>query len=419
MSNPAMERTLSETRRRVLVVDDDRSVIEGLRRAFRVLQPDWEVVVAASGGEALGHFRQSRFDAVLTDMRMPVMTGADLLAEVRSLRPECVRMVLTGFANQDLINRCLGVAHQCLSKPCSALVVSQALERAIQREARGASRGVRELVGRLDRLPSMPAVYAALLELVQSPSVQLEEVGALVSKDAGLSAKLLQLVNSAFFGLSRVIASPAEAVTHLGLETLKSLVLGVGVFSSFPGSHAAGVEIAQEWRHGLATADLARRIVRDVGGSSQVGEEAFTAGLLHDAGRLILAFNCMDEAERVGNRLKAGESRTLTEAEESVFGCSHAEVGGYLFGLWGLPTAVVEAIAGHHQPAESSVGGFTAITAITAVHAADFLDREAGDPAAAAIHGSLDLEYLRALGLEPRLAAWRELRDQASKGGGS
>lgn len=392
---------------RLLVVDDDRAILEALRRALRVLEPGWEVRVAETGTAALPMLREQHFDAVLTDMRMPGMTGAELLEEVRQLQPECVRLMFSGYADQELLNQCLGVAHQCLSKPCGAEAIRRMVTGAIRREARGALPGVRELVGRMSRLPTVPSLYTQMVALMRRPEVRLEEVGHLVAQDPGMSAKLLQLVNSAFFGLRRPISSPGEAVEYLGVETIKALVLSLGVFTKFESGQAAGVVLGMEWRHGLGTADLAKRIVRFQGGTQRMSDDAYAAGLLHDVGRLVLAYNCTAAFEEVQRRLAAGASVTAIEAEEAVFGCNHADVAAYLFGLWGLPGLVVEAIGLHHRPGVSTEPGFGPVVA---VHVASTLDREALGAEFVRHHAPLDMAFLSGLGLDASVESWRKLR---------
>lgn len=390
----------------LLVVDDERAVVEGLRRALMLERPEWDVVVADSGAAALAAIRERRFDAVITDMRMPGVSGADVLKEVREAQPDCIRVVLTGYADQAMLNRCLGVAHQCLSKPCHADAIGRVVEAARQREARGAVPLVRKMVGSLERLPSMPSIYAEMLQALRNPEVEVDEIGRLVARDAGLSSKLLQLVNSAFFGLSRPIANPGEAVSYLGMETIRSLVLSVGVFSTYTATEVPGLDLAREWWHALTTAELARRIVRAEGGTARMADEAYVGGLLHDAGRMVLAFNCRAAFEEINRRLESGEFGCATAAEEAVLGCNHADIAGYLFGLWGLPPAVVEAISMHHHPGCSSLTGFSVVTA---VHAADALEREQDPRPGASRHGQLDLAHLEALGLASRIEAWREI----------
>jgi HD-like signal output (HDOD) protein len=268
------------------------------------------------------------------------------------------------------------------------------------------SDAIRQLVARMDRLPTIPTLYAELVEKLQSPSASLDDVAAIVEQDPGLTAKLLQLVNSAFFGLSRRIASVLEAVTYLGLETISSLMLSLSAFSRYENMHSAGVSLTEVWQHSLRTAELARDIVQRQDLPVQVADAAFVGGLLHDVGRLVLACNRPAEYAEAC-RLADVTQTTLEDAEEHIFACTHADVGGYLLGLWGLPPPVVEAIACHHQPAASQDETFTPLTA---VHVANVLDWEAAPSNGARRPPTMDQDYLAALGLENCLPTWRELQ---------
>jgi HD-like signal output (HDOD) protein len=254
----------------------------------------------------------------------------------------------------------------------------------------------------MDRLPSLPALYVEVVEQLKDPNTSLEAVGALMAQDMAMTAKILKLVNSAFFGLGRQISSAAEAATYLGLDTIKSLVLSIHVFSQYA-NQPGGFSIEALWAHSQSTAGLAKEIARLEEAGTKVMDEAFVAGLLHDTGKLVLASNFPLPYARVFESSLSSGIESLS-AEERLFGANHAEVAGYLLGLWGLPIPVVEAVALHHHPRKCSHVQFSPLTA---VHAADVLahwqtgtdDAPAGD--------ACDLEYLRALGLEGRLEHWR------------
>lgn len=390
---------------RILFVDDDPLVLQGLRRSLHGMRAQWDLQFAGSGSDALALMAQQPFDAVVTDMKMPGMSGAELLGEVLKHHPQTVRLVLSGHADQDLIYRCVGVAHQCLSKPCDAETLRRTVQRAMQSHHSLKSDAIRKLVAGMDRLPTIPALYSELVEKLNSSDPSLEEVAAIVEKDPGLTAKLLQLVNSAFFGLSRPMASVLEAVTYLGMETIKSLMLSLNAFSRYEKMQAAGVSLTEVWQHSLRTAELARSIVQMQDLPARVADAAFAGGLLHDVGRLVLACNRPAEYAEAC-QLAQREQTVFEDAEEQVFACTHADVGGYLLGLWGLPPPVVDAIACHHHPATGSEESFTPLTA---VHVANVLDWEAAPGNRTIRPPALDQDYLAALGLKPCLPAWREL----------
>lgn len=390
-------------KKRILFVDDEALVLQGLQRMLRPMRTEWEMVFVDNGAQALELMTQAPFDVVVSDMRMPGMNGAELLAEVLKRFPKTVRLVLSGHADRDLVLKCVGSTHQYLSKPCQPEELKAAIARAGGLEESLRDQSLRQLVSRLDRLPSIPALYVQIVDKVQDPEIGLDEIGEIVAQDMAMTAKILKLVNSAFFGLGRQISSPVEAVSYLGVETIKSLVLSIHAFSQFSSVKLGTFSIDTLWAHSQLTAGLAKEIARLEGGEQKILDDSFVAGLLHDTGKLVLASNFPQQYDGV---LEAGRSGILAllAAEENTFGANHAEVGGYLLGLWGLPVPVVEAIALHHHPAHSLHPSFSPLTA---VHVADALVHV---PCPGTRHNpecELDLNYLGRMGLEPRLEIWR------------
>ena len=390
-------------KKRILFVDDETLVLEGLQRMLRSMRAEWEMVFVESGSKALELMAQAPFDVVVSDMRMPGMNGAELLAEVLKRFPKTVRLVLSGHADRDLVLKCVGSTHQCLSKPCQPEELKAAITRAGNLEASLRDQNLRQLVARLDRLPSIPALYVQIVEKVQDPEIGLDEIGDIVAKDLAMTAKILKLVNSAFFGLGRQISSPAEAVSYLGVETIKSLVLSIHAFSQYSSLRLGSFSIDALWLHSQKTAGLAKEIARMEDAENRVLDDSFVAGLLHDTGKLVMVSNFAEQYDQVLNAVRGG-SQTLVQAEEQSFGANHAEVGGYLLGLWGLPVPVVEAIALHHQPTQCTNQAFSPLTA---VHAADALVSCLAPERENSFAEELDLKYLSKLGLDSRVPYWR------------
>jgi putative nucleotidyltransferase with HDIG domain len=228
-------------------------------------------------------------------------------------------------------------------------------------------------------------------------------VGELVARDPALSAKLIHLANSAVFGLQLEVASPKDAVTYLGLETTRALVLMAHSFAFFDQVIPSRFSIEHLQAHSLNTAHIARRIAEAEGQESQQADQAFTAGLLHDIGKLVLAAN-LPEAFSQALAMAAEQRRSLWETESQIFGASHAEIGAVLLGHWGLPLPVLQAVAGHHCP---ELGGqFPGFSTVTAVHVADVLEHESGSGNLTT--AVLDLSYLQLLDSEGRLECWRQ-----------
>ena len=289
-------------------------------------------------------------------------------------------------------------------KPCDAFMVSHALNKALTLQAWLPSEAVFRLVSRMRWLPSPPGIYARILAEMRSMDTSVERVGELIAQDPAVSAKVLQLANSAVFALQLQVVQPAEAVAYVGLETTKALVLLAHTFSSFDRLHVVGFSAEALWRHSLAVGQMARRIATLQGCGPEASEQCFAGGLLHDIGKLLLAANLTDPFGQALALAKA-EHCALWEAEHQVFGATHAELGACLLGIWGLPIPVVKAVALHHNPSRSPGQTFNPLTA---VHAANVFEHEFQPGPSDLQPPVLDGEYLNKLGLEQRAQEWRQ-----------
>lgn len=395
-------------KKRILFVDDEAMVLDGLRRMLRPLRDEWEMEFCESGPIALARMAVSPFDVIVSDMRMPGMNGAELLTRVMELYPRTVRLILSGHADNDLIMKCVGSTHQFLAKPCDPEAIKATVRRAAATDGALQSDPLKALVGQMSRLPSIPSLYREIVEALQDPDVPMSVVGRIIGRDISMSAQILKLVNSAFFGLRRRVSSPDEAATFLGLDTLRSLVLSLNAFSQFEGVRVEGFFFSDLWLHSLETGAAAKAVALCERADRKLADEAFVSGLLHDTGKVVMAANFPDRYTEVV-RLVQAEGLEPCDAERRIFGASHPDVGGYLLGLWGLPVPVVEAIAFHHCP---RLGAEQTFSPLTAVHVADALTHCAAAPERASAEPRLDFEYLNDLGLTARVPVWRQEFDQ-------
>ncbi|RMG03187.1 MAG: HDOD domain-containing protein, partial [Nitrospirae bacterium] len=195
----------------------------------------------------------------------------------------------------------------------------------------------------LDELPVLPEVVVEVNRLLQSEDVLIEEVSALVEKDAGLTAKILRLANSSYYGLSYHVDTLSRALTVLGLNTVRNLAMALalhGVIGDDPGERE---EVVGLWGHSLGTAVSSKALISVK--TPKLEEKAFICGLLHDIGKVVLYKNFKKEMEMIWNTVKAGGEEE--ELERMTFGFSHAEVGGALSKRWHFPEELTEAIIKH------------------------------------------------------------------------
>lgn len=387
----------------LLFVDDEPRVLQGLQRQLRPMREEWDMNFVESGNQALNFMTTRPVDIIVSDMVMPAMDGSQLLSEVAKRHPQTVRLVLSGHAEREAVLRLVGPAHQYLPKPCDADELRKAIVRAFALRDLLGNEQLKQLTTRIKNLPTLPTLHQRLTEELRKDSPSMENIGEIISHDVGMTVKLLQLVNSAFFGLARPVESPAEAVVYLGINTIRSLVLSMEIFSQYNHKASSSFSLDALARHSWVTGTAARKVAQSERLGLKVADQCFLAGLLHDVGQMVLAFELPEDYSQVIARGRS-ERLPLWQVEQEFFGATHADVGAYLLALWGLPNPIVEAVALHHQPARSTTSEFSPATA---VHVADALVHEL-EPSDDEAPPQLDMDYLARLGVEDKIEEWRD-----------
>ncbi|MBM3979158.1 MAG: HDOD domain-containing protein [Planctomycetes bacterium] len=386
---------------RVLFVSDDAGAHRAFRAAFAPVQRDWEVTAARGGADALLRLERGEYDALVAEAQLAGTGCAEVLLEVRRRHPPTARIVLADIARPGELVHLVALAHRVLPSTCAPAELYAAVHRGFALRALLGNPALASVVGRLASVPTLSAHYARIADELMMPEYSLAAVGELVAQDPGIAARLLQMANSALVGLRKPATTPGQAVRVLGADLTRTLVLAADLFSRYNPNSLRPFSIETLWDHSQKVAELAGLIATDLNAGEQVARESALAGLFHDIGKLALASQLAGPYKEVMMLMRA-DGLTAAAAERRVLGTTHAEVGAYLLGLWGLPDALVEAVAWHHEP--GACPG-TAISALTAVHAADALLR-APDGA------KPDAEYLARLGLSSRWEEWGFLRDR-------
>jgi putative nucleotidyltransferase with HDIG domain len=388
---------------RILFVDDEPLVLRSLKRATRVTGKAWEAHFVENGPEALEYLEREPVDVIVSDMHMPIMDGATLLTKVQERHPDVVRIVLSGHADPRLAFRAVPVAHQFLTKPFDTKHLVTTLDRAVELRALIGNAELRAVVGKDNKLPSAPRTYTALTRLLARDDVAMRDIVAVIERDPALCARVAQLASSGFFRVPRSIRTISGYLSYLGVDVLKTLVLSVELATTFGtgGVVPAGFSIESVERHSLAVGNLARKIVT----RRDHAEEAFVAGLLHDVGRLVLASRRPQDFAKV---LRESTRREISvqAAELEVFGTTHAEVGGYLLGIWGLPLEIVNAVSSHHTPSRLARDS---VDVSAAVYLANVLSHDPDAPVTSGGDGTdgLDGDLLERLNETSNLELWR------------
>ncbi|MEM6928645.1 MAG: response regulator [Myxococcota bacterium] len=369
---------------KVLFVNNDPTVLAGLKGALRRYRSQWRMAFVR-GPEAVRALQQEHIDVVVAELDVEGPLGGSLLEMVAEEYPSTIRVVLSATADVRDVMRIVPHAHQYVSMPVDPSELIQRIERSealrnLMREDR-----VRAL-GALNRLPTHHRIVDQLRSALQDPDILIDDVGHIIQRDPAMSAKILQLVNSAFFTRNRRVTNIRDAVSYLGLNLIEGLVLQIGLVSSF--EQINGVSLQRFQLHGLAVANIARRLV-----NSALAEVTFTSGLVHDVGKLVLALAFGGRYRQITAAAESG-TRRIWRLEREELGVTHPEAGAYVLGVWGLPLAVVEGVAWHHHPCEVERTG---MDVVAAVHLAD-----------AIVHGNhADRELVKQLSLRDQLIQWR------------
>jgi DNA-binding NtrC family response regulator len=245
---------------RIVFVDDELKILQAMGRSFHNMRNEWNMEFLSSGAAALESLARVPADVIVSDMRMPGMDGWQLLAEVKKLYPQTVRLVLSGHADPSSVMLAVGTAQLYLAKPCesgslkAAIVQTQMLRQLLSSDR------LALLVGEVGMLPSAPTAFQEILVCLQNPAASLTDAAQIIGRDAAMTANIMKLVNSAFFGSRRPITTIDRAVAYLGMDTLGALVLGHSVFQSGIATGIDGFSLEQLWKHSEQTAAASRAI---------------------------------------------------------------------------------------------------------------------------------------------------------------
>jgi DNA-binding NarL/FixJ family response regulator len=333
---------------RILFVDDDEHVLAGLRNRLRSQRSRWDMMFVQSGDEALDELQLAPFDVIVSDMRMPIMDGAQLLAHVKERHPEVARIVLSGDAEREAVLRALPIAHQFLSKPCDGNVLTAAIERACLMRSILCDPGLRALVAQLGPLPTLPPIYHALVRATRDPQTDGAQLARLLATDARLGDEVTRLASAA--GLVA-----AEAGTPL---LLQSLTLAAALFAPVAGDAPLLAELTGR---ALRAARLARQLV-----APRQAETAFAAGLLCYLGQIVLA-RALPERMRLVE--SAAGDKSLPERQTEGLGATGSELSAHLLSEWSVSPAVVEIVAFLHRPEARAMAPSETLTAVQVAEA--------------------------------------------------
>ena len=339
---------------RILLVDGDAELLQQVRRAFWKRHRGWEVILAASGAEALRALARDAVDIVITDMALPDMEGGELLHQVREFQPGAVRVALADHPMEEWLEKDEGDLHRLFIKPLEPEFLIGAVESLDIEDDETNVRAVRAFVGGIGRIPSLPSLYSDLVALLQREDAGMGEVARLIRRDLGVASQVLKLANSAHGGADRPVSEIGQAVAMLGVDSLKSLVLFRGLISGFDTPRPQGLDLEKLWFHSFQVATGVRRLAV-LEGQARLADLAFSVGLLHDVGLVVLATDPSGRYQAVLHQAQTTRV-PLAVLEHDVYGVDHTQVGAHLLNLWGLPPEFCRPVREHHAPPAGGEG---------------------------------------------------------------
>ncbi len=346
----------------ILFVDDDKDILMGYKNMLFTMRKKWDLYLADTVSKALEILNHNKIDIIVSDLKMPGLDGNDLLSIVKEKWPNIIRIVLSGHQDYSKIFTTTQNAHQFLSKPCDGAMLKAKIQRTYLLQGFMRDQRLKGIISGIDNLPTLPKIYMDLEKALSSEKSSMREIADIISHDITITAKILQLVNSAFFGLPTTISNISQAVQYLGINIIKSLVIYIKVFSMVDESPDKRIFYKNIWEHSYKVANAAKAIAIAENFDKAEVEEAFLSGLLHDIGKIIMT-KMDDYPKKVLDHSK-NNNISFSDAELDLLETSHAEAGAYLLGIWGLPDRIVESVAFHHFPSLISDMKFDTLAAL-------------------------------------------------------
>lgn len=366
--------------KRILIVDDEVQILKSLTRAF--FDTDYEIFTADGGLDALDLLEREEIDLVISDMRMPLLDGYELLSKIKERYPNIIRIILSGYSEEATIFKAIlhNVAKFYILKPWSNEKLLQYISQIFETEDLLKSKDLMLLINNLEKIPTIEASYQHILSMIEKD----EDTGYIsseIEKDFAISSKLLQIANSAYYGVQT--GSVKHATVYLGLQNLKSLIYSTSILNTFQASSLQDQQSVKDlWTHAMLTNKILHYIY-EVFLGKKLPEAASSAGLLHNIGALILMLNYFPEYVSMISKARIDQA-DLLGMEREAFQITHQETGGYLIGWWELPFPIVEAALFHHRPLENNIMNKEVVAAVHIAQHYAFV--KMGDPIVSAFY---------------------------------
>lgn len=348
---------------RILIIDEDPKALQDYRDALAPKSGQWTVDYAPCVDEGLRAAQEDKPDVVIAALSIADGHGADILTRFEKIAPDAQRFITATEEDKPKLESTFGSSFQFLPSPCPPARLITEIQRCVAIDNWLGNDRIKKLISKMGEFPSLPPIYLKVVNALNSRDASADAIAQAIAGDLAISAKVLQTVNSSFYGFDEKISNISQAVNILGIDCVKNLVLAIQVFNKMGRTAEQKAITDQLWHHSMSVAVAARRIVAYETKDDKAAEEAYSAGLMHDIGKLVL-LNAVPKQFAAARELSNEISIPLKEAEDQVIGCNHAETGAYLLARWGMPANLTEAVALHHEPVNSFGKSFSALAAV-------------------------------------------------------
>lgn len=337
--------------KRILFVDDETQILRSITRLF--MDTEYEVLTAESGADALDLLEAEQVDVIVSDMKMPKMTGYELLSQVKKRFPNVVRIILSGFSDERIVFDALqkNIAKLYILKPWENTVLINTIEKVFQIEnVLRNNQKVLKLVNNAEELPTIKSSYQKIIHVIENEQ-EIYKIVEAIEADNSIVIKLLHIVNSSYYAVKT--GSIKRAVAYLGLDNIKNIVLASAFIDGLNFNSKDNKRIEELWEHAF----IANRIISIIYSeflNKKIPETEMNAGLLSNVGIIFMIHSFHDKYMEIFGEVEKKDV-SIVELENKAFETNHQEIGGYLLQWWDIPLPIVESALYHHEPFNENI----------------------------------------------------------------
>lgn len=387
----------------IAILEPDEVRRAELQCTMEAVCRDWQLVFCGSAMqmlETLGH----DVDVMIAPDATDLGSTTDLFLQARNNHASTLRIVLLDSSRQSSSDQLSSLVNRTLSRQSSPESLIGSVSAALQLRAVMCNKRLRNLVEKLPNVPTLPEKYQEIQTALQNDTATMQSIGRIIETDPALTARILQLANSAAFGLPHPVSTAGEALSRLGINTVAGMVLSHGVFTQFDQRTIRSTGIRDVFWHSSVMGQLARRVMADYTDNVRRIDQAMTAGILSDIGTLVLAAG-MPDAMAICRRIVEKDGRADWDVESDLIGFTHMQVGAMLLSMWDLPDSIIEAVAYHHNPSQCPE---TQFTPLSAVHVGNAILKRQDET----IVPNLDWPYIERINASDHVVTWNKLPEQ-------